>query len=563
VSALDWLVLIGTTSFIVGWGVWKSRGARTATEFLRGGNELRWPTIGLSVMATQASAITFLSVPGQAYEDGMRFGQFYFGLPIAMIVISAVFVPIYYRLKVYTAYELLESRFDAKTRVLGAGLFLIQRGLAAGITIYAPAIILSTILGWPLEPTILVIGTVVIGYTVSGGAKAVAQTQKQQMVVMLAGMCVAGVVIVTQLPDEVSMAEAVGVAGALGRMNLVSFELDLESRYNFWSGITGGFFLALAYFGTDQSQVGRYLTGRSIAESRLGLLFNGMLKIPMQLGILFVGVLMFALYQWSPPPLLFNDSLRARVERTEHEPALAQIEARWAEAHEEKRAAVERWLAARDETSREELRARARAMDELRAEAKAVVKRAAPSAEVKDSDYIFIGFVKQRLPSGLFGLLVAVILAAAMSSVAGELTALGATTTVDVYRRLVDPSASDRRVLLVSKGFTVLWGVVAISFASFASLLDNLIQAVNILGSIFYGTVLGIFLVAFFVRRVQGHAVFAGAVLSQLGVIALFFLTDIGYLWFNVIGCAGVVALASMLQLATRQPPPAPPPAAM
>lgn len=554
-TLLDWLVLIGTTAFIVGWGIWRTRGQRTSEEYLRGNYDLRWTTIGLSVMATQASAITFLSVPGQAYEDGMRFVQFYFGLPIAMVIISAVFVPIYYRLKVYTAYEYLESRFDVKTRLLGAFLFLIQRGLAAGITIYAPSIILSTILGWPLEPTIVAMGSLVILYTVTGGAKAVAQTQKQQMVVMLGGMAVAAIVIVWRLPEHVSLGRAVDVAGAFGRMNVVSFDFNFQDRYNFWSGITGGLFLSLSYFGTDQSQVGRYLTGRSITESRLGLLFNGVLKIPMQFLILFVGILVFVFYQFSAPPLLFNDSLRTRVQATPQAGEFAAIESKWSQVQADKRAEVERYLAARESgdeagevSARERLRETGRAAEAVRKEAKAVVSRALPKAETKDSDYIFITFVKNWLPSGLFGLLISVILAAAMSSIASELTALGTTTTIDFYRRLIRRDASDQHVLVASKAFTVFWGLVAVAFASFASLLDNLIQAVNILGSIFYGTVLGMFLVAFFVRSVRGHAVFFAAVISQATVVALFALTSIGYLWFNVIGCALVVVLSLLIQ---------------
>jgi SSS family transporter len=556
VTLLDWLVLVGTTAFIVGWGLWKTRGGGgTADSYLRGGYELRWPTIGLAVMATQASAITFLSVPGQAYEDGMRFVQFYFGMPIAMVIISAIFIPIYYRLNVYTAYEYLESRFDMKTRLLGAFLFLIQRGLASGITLYAPAIILSAILGWPLEPTILGMGVLVILYTVTGGSKAVSQTQKQQMVVMLGGMVVAAFVIVWRLPEHVSFGQAVDVAGALGRMNVVSFDFNLQDRYNIWSGLTGGFFLALSYFGTDQSQVGRYLTGRSITESRLGLLFNGVLKIPMQFLILFVGILVFVFYQFTAPPLLFNQPLRARVQASAQADEFAAIEAKWTQVQADKRTEADRYLEARkagDETAvasaRERLQATAKTADTLRKEAKAVVSRALPGVETKDSDYIFISFVKDWMPSGLVGLLITVILAAAMSSIAGELNALGATTTIDFYRRIFRRDASDHQVLVASKVLTVFWGLVAIGFASFASLLDNLIQAVNILGSIFYGTVLGIFLVAFFVKHVRGNAVFFAALISQATVIALYLLSGIGYLWFNVIGCALVVVLSLVLQ---------------
>ncbi|MFP2904808.1 sodium:solute symporter [Pyxidicoccus sp. 3LFB2] len=567
-TLLDWLVLIGTIAFIVGWGIWKNRKATSSEEYMRGARELKWPTIGLSVMATQASAITFLSVPGQAYEDGMRFVQFYFGLPIAMIIISAVFVPIYYRLNVITAYEYLESRFDLKTRLLGAFLFLVQRGLAAGITIYAPAIILSSILGWPLEPTVVVMGAVVILYTVAGGSKAVSQTQKQQMVVMMGGMVVAAIVIVWRLPEHISFGKAVDVAGAFGRMNVVSFDLDVQDRYNFWSGITGGLFLSLSYFGTDQSQVGRYLTGRSITESRLGLLFNGVLKIPMQFLILFVGILVFVFYQFSTPPLLFNEPLRARVQATAQAGEYTALEAKWEQVQTGKRAEVERYLSAVDSgdasaesTAREALRGSAKVAGDIRKEAKAVVTRALPGVETKDSDYIFISFVKRWLPSGLFGLLIAVILSAAMSSIASELTALGSTTTVDFYRRVFRRDASDRNVLVASKLFTVFWGLVAVGFATFASLLDNLIQAVNILGSIFYGTVLGIFLVAFFLKQVRGHAVFIAAVISQATVIGLFLMSDIGYLWFNLIGCALVVVLALVLQAVlprTQAPLPAP-----
>ncbi|WP_342376096.1 sodium:solute symporter [Myxococcus stipitatus] len=554
-TLLDWLVLVGTTALIVGWGIWKSRGTKSTEDYLRGKRVLKWHTIGLTVMATQASAITFLSVPGQAYEDGMRFVQFYFGLPFAMILISAVFVPIYYKLNVITAYQYLEARFDLKTRLLGAFLFLVQRGMAAGITIYAPSIILSTILGWPLEPTVVAMGVVVILYTVLGGASAVSQTQKQQMVVMMGGMVVAALVIIWRLPSHVSFGDAVDVAGAFGRMNVVSFDFNVQDRYNFWSGITGGFFLALSYFGTDQSQVGRYLSGSSISESRLGLLFNGVLKLPMQFIILFVGILVFVFYQFSTPPLLFNESLRERVKVTQQAGEYAALEAKWEQVQSSKREQLERYLAAGDAGDvaaqagvRESLRASASEASAIRKDAKALVTKALPGVETKDSDYIFIGFVKRWLPSGLFGLLIAVILAAAMSSIASELTALGATTTVDFYRRLVRPEASDTHVLKASKLFTVFWGLVAVGFASFASLLDNLIQAVNILGSIFYGTVLGLFLVAFFLKHVKGHAVFTAAVISQSTVIALFMLSSIGYLWYNVIGCALVVVLSLVAQ---------------
>ncbi len=551
-ALLDWLVLLATTFAIIGYGLWRTRGGGSTTaEYLHGGYVENWRTIGLSVMATQASAITFLSVPGQGFEDGMRFVQFYFGLPLAMVVISIWFIPIYYRLRVLTAYEYLETRFDLKTRLLAATLFLIQRGLATGVTIYAPAIILSAILGWPLQPTIIGLGLFITFYTVVGGARAVSQTQKQQMIVMLGGIVVAAIVIVLRLPKDVTFANAVAIAGVHGRMNPVNFGFALNDRYNVWSGLTGGFFLALSYFGTDQSQVGRYLNGKSITESRLGLLFNGALKIPMQALILFIGVLVFVFYQFTPAPILFNQPLAEQVAHSPEGPAWSRLQARWSDVQAQKQAHVQAYLNA-DHAGDAQGQARAKAAMrlvetdalDLRKEAKDLAKRAVPGAETKDTDYIFISFVTQWLPSGLIGLLLAVILAAAMSSTASELNALGSTTTVDFYRRILRPQATDAETLRASRLATIVWGIVAVGFASFASLLDNLIQAVNILGSIFYGTVLGIFLVAFGLKRISGSGVFWPAVISQLGVIALFFASDIGFLWYNVIGCMGVIVLA-------------------
>lgn len=551
-TALDWLVLVGTIAFIGVYGWWKTRGTSDMRTYFRD-ESLRWPTIGLSIMATQASAITFLSTPGQAYEDGLRFVQFYFGLPLAMIVISAVFVPIYYRLKVLTAYEYLEHRFDVRVRSLGALLFLVQRGLAAGITIYAPAIILSSILGWPLNLTNLAIGLVVIVYTVTGGTRAVSQTQRQQMIVMLAGLGVAAALIVWRLPDGVSLPAALKLAGALDRMNAVSFGFDLNDRYTFWSGIAGGFFLALSYFGTDQSQVQRYLSGRSVAESRLGLLFNGVLKIPMQFVILLLGVLLFVFYLFTPPPIFFNTPALAAAERGAGGAELRAVQARYDVALDAQRAAATAYVAALEGPSdaraaaRQALRQAAAGTRALRDDAKALLARA--GAETRDADYVFIGFVLRYVPSGLVGLLVAVILCAAMSSTSSELAALGSTTTVDLYKRLWKPGDDPRHDLTASKLFTVLWGLVAVSFATFAALLDNLIQAVNILGSIFYGTVLGLFVVAFFVRRVTATPVLIAALLAQASVTALFLGSTLGFLWFNVIGCGLVVALSFAFEL--------------
>lgn len=558
-TGLDWAVLLGTIITIVGYGAYKTRGARNMEAYLKGGSDLRWPTIGLSVMATQASAITFLSTPGQAYEDGMRFVQFYFGLPLAMIVICAVFIPIYYRLKVYTAYEYLETRFDAKVRYLGALLFLIQRGLASGITIYAPAIILSSILGWSLQITILAIGIIVIIYTVTGGTRAVSQTQKHQMVVMMGGMVVAAFVIGHYLSDTLSLPHAVKVAGALGRMNAVDFSFDLNNRYNFWSGITGGFFLALSYFGTDQSQVQRYLSGKSVTESRLGLLFNGLFKIPMQTLILFIGVLVFVFYIFVPPPIFFNAPTLEAARKTSAGPQLASLEAAYAEAFEVQKSAATRYVQSleaghEDAQTKAELQAAAAVLSTQRAQAKALVAKALPEAETKDADYVFVSFVLRYLPSGLVGLLIAVILSAAMSSTASELNALGSTTVIDIYKRGFRPEASDRHSLLASKLFTAGWGLVALAFASFASLLDNLIEAVNILGSIFYGTVLGLFLVAFFVRRVTATPVFIAALIAQAVVATLFFTSSLGFLWYNVVGCGLVVVVSMILQALLPSP---------
>ena len=556
----DWVVLVATLAAIVLYGVWKTRGAADMDAYFRGDYSLKWPTIGLSIMATQASAITFLSTPGQAFEDGMRFVQFYFGLPLAMIVIAAVFVPIYYRLKVYTAYEYLEHRFDVRVRYLGAALFLIQRGLAVGITIYAPSIILSAILGWPLQATNFAMGSLVIVYTVVGGTRAVSETQKQQMAVMLAGMLLAAVLIVWRLPASVSLVDGVRLAGALDRMNVVSFGLDFQSRYNFWSGITGGFFLAMAYFGTDQSQVGRYLSGRSVAESRLGLLFNGLFKVPMQFVILFTGVMVFVFFLFVKPPIFFNTPVLERVAQGPHGGELVALQERFDAAFDARRTAAEAFVAAdagpERAAARERLRSAAAEAAAIRTEAKGLVERALPGTDTQDSDYVFLGFVLRYVPSGLVGLLIAVILCAAMSSVSSELAALGSTTTVDVYKRIFRPESSPRRDLWVSKLFTAAWGGVAIAFAGFAAWIGNLIQAINILGSIFYGTLLGLFVVAFFLRRVTATPVLIGALVAQAVVIVLFRTSNIGFLWYNVIGCAIVVGVSSMLEAIRRSPSP-------
>lgn len=549
-SALDWIVLFGTLIMIVSYGVYKTRGSKNIESYLKGDNSMKWWTIGLSIMATQASAITFLSTPGQAYESGMGFIQFYFGLPIAMIILSIWVLPIYYKLKVYTAYEYLESRFDLKTRILGAFLFLIQRGLAAGITIYAPAIILSSILGWPLVYTTVIIGTLVIIYTVSGGTKAVSQTQQLQMIVMMGGMIVAGLFVVKLLPEDIGIVEATKLAGHLGKLELINTEVDLENRYTLWTGLLGGLFVALSYFGTDQSQVARYLSGKSLTESRLGLMFNGLLKIPMQFVILFIGALVFVFYQFNQAPVFFNEAAKDEVYLNEVQKEKYQaVEQQYSDLFEEKRRQVHLLSEAEGnevELLKEKISGIHEKEDQLRNEAKDIIKATNEDLETTDTDYVFITFVMENLPKGIIGLLLAVIFSAAMSSTASELNALASTSIIDIYKRNIYQKGSEKHYLIASKLFTLFWGLVAVFFATFAGLLDNLIQAVNILGSIFYGTILGIFLSGFFIKYIKGNAVFVGAVVAQIVVLYFYFFSDMAYLWFNLLGC-GIVILVGLL----------------
>lgn len=559
-STLDWLVMLSTLLGIVAYGVWKTRKVDNVQSYLLGDRDLPWWTIGLSVMATQASAITFLSTPGQAYEDGMRFVQFYFGLPIAMVILCVFVLPIYYRLKVYTAYEYLEGRFDLRTRTLTAVLFLIQRGLAAGLTIYAPAIILSSILEWPLRLTILCIGVLVIFYTMLGGTKAVSVTQKQQMIVILSGMFIAAMILIFKLPADVSFGDAVGVAGKMGKLNVVDFEFDLSTRYNFWSGMLGGVFLFLSYFGTDQSQVQRYLSGKSLTESRLGLLFNGLLKVPMQFLVLFVGVLVFVFFQFQQPPIHFNSANLEKLEGTAYESELKQLQSQHNTlfiTQEQEVKTLMQALETNNETAIERSQNRLAELrdtdNELRMATDTLILQAYPAAKVKDTDYVFITFVTEYLPIGLVGLLLAVIFSAAMSSTASELSALATTTVVDLYRRSWRTDKDDRHYLKASKAFTAVWGGVALVFASTANLFENLIQAVNIVGSLFYGTILGIFLVAFFMKKVGGRAVFYAALIGEAVVLVIFTLNtygiiEIAYLWLNLIGCTLVMVLAWVLE---------------
>ena len=539
-SSIDWFVLIGTISFIVIYGVYKTRKFNTIKDHLKGGESANWLTVGLSVMATQASAITFLSTPGQAFDEGMGFVQFYFGLPLAIIVICMVFIPIYHKLKVYTAYEYLEQRFDRKTRTLASILFLVQRGLAAGITIFAPAIILSTILGWDLRILIFTIGTLVIIYTVSGGTKAVSITQKQQMFVIMSGMVIAFVLILNSLPENINFNNALKLAGIGGKMEIVDFSFDIEKKYTFWSGITGGFFLALSYFGTDQSQVQRYLSGKSVKESQLGLMFNAVLKIPMQFFILLTGVMVFVFFQFNDTPINFNPQVTNYLEEVQNEDYLIEKE-KFISLRQEKKDLQLKYIQNNDplnaySTDKKiaELHTQER---EIRQKVKAITNEIAPSSvETNDLDYIFIFFILNYLPKGLIGLLLAVILSAAMSSTASELNALSTTTVIDLYKRNHIVKKSDNHYLNASKWFTVMWGVIAIIFASVGRLFENLIELVNLIGSLFYGTVLGIFIVAFFFKKIKGNQVFYAACLSQILIFFIYGFFEIGYLWLNFIG---------------------------
>lgn len=548
---LDWYILIGTLVFIVVYGTYKARGSQNVTDYLKGGSDSRWWTIGLSVMATQASAITFLSTPGQAFHSGMGFVQFYFGLPIAMVVICLVFIPIYHKLNVFTAYEYLETRFDLKTRTLTAILFLIQRGLAAGITIFAPAIILSAVLGWDLVLLNVIIGVLVIIYTVSGGTKAVSVTQKQQMGIIFGGMFLAFLLILNYLPLDITFTKALEIAGASGKMEILDFSFDLENKYTFWSGIIGGSFLALSYFGTDQSQVQRYLSGKSMKEMQMGLIFNGLLKVPMQFFILLIGIMVFVFYQFNSSPLHFNPSAVNDVMASEYaeeyraltfekatlEKAISKQQLDYAALTDGSQKTVA--LNAIKELQSQET--------SLRTQSKDLILKANPNAETNDKDYVFIHFILNNLPRGLIGLLLAVILSAAMSSTASELNALGSTTTIDLYKRN-NAGKSDKHYVNASKGFTMLWGLIAIGVACVANLFENLIELVNIIGSIFYGNVLGIFLLAFFFKYVKSQAVFMAAIITQAIIVYIWWIDLMPYLWLNLAGSALVIGIAFILQ---------------
>ncbi len=552
-NTLDWIVMLSTLFGIVGYGVWKTRSVNNVKSFLLGDKDLKWWTIGLSIMATQASAITFLSTPGKAFQDGMGFAQFYFGMPIAMVIICVFFLPIYYKLNVYTAYEYLERRFDLKTRMFTALLFLISRGLAAGITIFAPAIIMSSILGWPLEQTNLFIGILVIIYTVAGGTKAVSVTQKQQMIVILTGMFIAAGMIIYKLPADIQFTDALQISGKLDKLEIINFKFDLTEKYTIWTGLLAGVFLFLSYFGTDQSQVQRYLSGKSLNESRLGLIFNGIIKGPMQVFILFVGILVFVFFQFNKAPIHFNPGNVEAVYASPNAVAFQSLEAAYDVVFEEKQAAI-RVFNASEENSIDYTSSLAmvKTLDQqekdLRNEAKALISQTDENLDTEDGDYIFINFILNYMPIGLIGLLLAVIFSAAMSSTASELNALATTTMVDFYQRAFKSDESDKHYLVMSRVFTVAWGCVALFFAMIASLFDNLIEAVNIIGSLFYGTILGIFLTAFFLKQVKGNAVFVAAIITETVIVCIYAFTPIAFLWLNLIGGILVLILALLIQ---------------
>ncbi len=558
---LDWIVLSLTLLFIVVYGAIKTKGSANVKEYILGNNETPWFTIGISVMATQASAITFLSTPGQAFHDGMGFVQFYFGLPLAMVVIAYTFIPIYHKLKVYTAYEYLEQRFDLKTRTLAAILFLIQRGLGTGITIYAPAIILSALLGWDLILLNIIIGILVIVYTVTGGTKAVNVTQKQQMFIIFIGLIITFYIILHQLPEQLDFNNVLQIAGANGKMNILDFSYNPETRYTFWSGITGGFFLMLAYFGTDQSQVGRYLSGKSIKESQMGLIMNGLLKVPMQFFILLTGVLVFVFYQFNNAPLHFNPINVKAIYESSFKEDYQKLEQKLAQINEEKKVISHIYIEQLsheydNRTLRKSMLNLAAKEKEIRIEAKELISKAKTNAETNDKDYVFLYFILNHLPKGILGLLLAVIFSAAMSSSASGLNSLAATTTIDIYKRKFNEK-SDKHYVFATQYFTLFWGIIAIGFACISSMFENLIQLVNIIGSIFYGTVLGIFLVGFYINFVKGKAIFLAACISQTIIFIIYYFAihsqtseseKLSYLWLNFIGAFITIGLSTLFQ---------------
>jgi len=544
---IDWFLLIGTLLFIAFYGVWKNQDHSSIKSYIKGDNKARWWTVGLSVMATQASAITFLSTPGQAYNEGMGFIQFYFGLPFAMLIICLFFLPVYQKLNVYTAYEFLESRFDLKTRTLTAILFLIQRGLAAGITIYAPAIILSVALGWDLKILVVLIGFIVIFYTLIGGTNAVNVTQKQQMIIIIIGLISAFWIALIKMPENIDFSKALKLASYNEKLNILDFSLDLNSRYTFWSGITGGLFLALSYFGTDQSQVQRYLSGKSLKESQMGLIMNGFLKVPFQFFILLLGVIVFVFYQYETPPIHFNSKNIIEIKKSNLSNDYFQVEKEYELTQDKKHELLlNPMFFENDQLKKDYLKLE---LDNKKQKEKVnnLILTNNKDASINDKDYVFITFIINHLPNGIIGLLLAVIFAAAMSSTASELNALSATTLIDLYKRHT-PNLSENHYVNMAKLFTLIWGIIAIVFAYNGNLFENLIQLVNIIGSIFYGTILGIFLVAIFFKKIGGNPVFFGAIISEFLIIYCYLFEEFGYLWLNVIGAVLTITISYLLQ---------------
>jgi Na+/proline symporter len=548
---VDWIVFVAALTYVVLYGAWRARGRKTVETFVVAGHQVPWYAVGLSIMATQASAITFISTTGQAYVDGMRFVQFYFGLPIAMAILAYTAVPLYRAANVYTAYEYLERRFDGRVRTLVSGIFLLQRGLALGVTLYAPAVVLTVILGWSDWITTLLMGGVAVSYTAAGGAKAIAWSDLQQMVVMTLGLAAACVSAIVLLPATVSFQGVLQLADAAGRLNVITTNFDWNDRYNVWSGVIGGAFLALAYFGTDQSQVQRYLSGQSIRESRLGLFLNAGAKIPMQLWILFIGVLVFVFYIFQQPPLLFQAVEQARIEAPALQSAYAPLKERYDAAYAARRSAAEAMLASGERNNASFAQANTE-IEAVRRDAAALAVSAGGSG-ASDTNYIFLSFVTQYLPVGVVGLVLAVVFGATMTAVSAEMGALASVTMIDVYKRHIRTQESDRHYVRASQLATVFWGVYAIVCAQFIKGIGSLVEAVNILGSLFYGTMLGVFLLAFFFKTVNSRGALAGVIVGQAVILACWKYTTIAFLWYNVIGCLVVVMTGLVVSLGTRR----------
>ena len=549
-ALIDWIILTSTISFIVIYGIWKNEKHKNLDGYIKGSNTTRWWTVGLSVMATQASAITFLSTPGQAFHDGMGFVQFYFGLPFAMIIICVFFIPIYKKLKVFTAYQFLEDRFDKKTRKLTAILFLIQRGLAAGITIYAPAIILSVLLDWNLKFLIIIIGIIVTTYTLIGGTKTVSITHKHQMILIFSGLIITFFYIINSFPDNISFVESLKIAKSFNKLNIIDFSIDPNNRYTFWSGLTGGLFLALSYFGADQSQVQRYLSAKSLKESQMGLIMNGFLKVPMQFFILLIGVMVFIFYQFETAPINFNPQVIKSLKTSSKSNSFRTLQKENIKTQKK----IKEYFLTKHNTvnnNRHEIDSLYSLEKSQREKTKIMIKSINPKIETNDKDYVFISYILKYLPKGLIGLLIAVIICASMSSTASELNALASTTVIDIYKN--DKQKSDLHYVKATQIFTLIWGIIAIFYASVGMLFENLIQLVNIIGSIFYGTILGVFISAIFIKKIKSKAIFYSAIISEIIIIIIYFIDVVSFLWLNFIGAVLTILTAFLIQLLIKE----------